>query len=576
MQNKELTGYPSIDKPWLKYYDEKAINTPLPKCSMYEYLYQCNKDYLDNTALNYFGKKITYKKLFENIDKVAVCLQAAGVKKGDIISVCTLTAPESVYLLYAINKVGAVSNWLGLTSPVQDLHEQLASTDSKLVFAVEMAYDLIVEAAKETKVEKIVSIPIEYSMPTAIKAAASLKQKHPKLNGMSIKWKEFLTLGEKNTFEPVEIDCETMALIMYTGGTTGTPKGVMLSNISSNSYHFNLSYTNNCKLTKYEKLGSYLSCVPLFLAFGIISCCHGPLCQSMQLVLAPDPSPDAVGKMVISYKPIHLIAGRLHYDMIIKAAKNKNVKLSFVVSAMYGGEKADSEWEQTVNSALQSNGANCYIQNGYGMTETAAATLFAPFKNSQCLIPFGNINVMITDPDNYDTEYGYDTEGELCISSNTIMVGYYQNDQETTETIFDKDGSRWLRTHDLAKISEDGLITITGRIKRIYYKNTKDMIAVRVYPMRTEEELSKSKYVERCAVVGVKDDIVAYRSIAYIILKDTTTNSEAVKAELDKLCRENLPESHVPDEYRFVESFPLTRAGKVDYRALEKMAEEEN
>ena len=161
-----MTGYPSIDKPWLKYYDEKAINAPLPKCSMYEYLYQCNKDYLDNTALNYFGKKITYKKLFENIDKVAVCLQAAGVKKGDIISVCTLTAPESVYLLYAINKVGAVSNWLGLTSPVQDLHEQLASTDSKLVFAVEMAYDLIVEAAKETKVEKIVSIPIEYSMPT--------------------------------------------------------------------------------------------------------------------------------------------------------------------------------------------------------------------------------------------------------------------------------------------------------------------------------------------------------------------------------------------------------------------------
>ena len=207
------------------------------------------------------------------------------------------------------------------------------------------------------------------------------------------------------------------------------------------------------------------------------------------------------------------------------------------------------------------------------MTETAATILITTSKYRSGLMPLYGVVTKITDPDNTETELSYDTEGELCISSNTIMVGYYQNDQETTETIFDKDGSRWLRTHDLAKISEDGLITITGRIKRIYYKNTKDMIAVRVYPMRTEEELSKSKYVERCAVVGVKDDIVAYRSIAYIIFKDKTLNSETVKAELDKLCRENLPESHVPDEYRFVSEFPLTRAGKVDYRALEKMEE---
>ena len=185
---KELTGYPSIDKPWLKYYSEEAINAPLPDCSMYEYLYDCNKDSLNHTAMNYFGKKITYKKLFENIDKVAAALQANGVKKGDIVSVCTLTAPETIYLLYAINKVGAVSNWLGLTSPVQDLHNQLASTDSKLVFVVEMAYNTIVEAAKNTKIGKIVSVPIEYSMPTAIKAAARLKSKRPELNDISIKW----------------------------------------------------------------------------------------------------------------------------------------------------------------------------------------------------------------------------------------------------------------------------------------------------------------------------------------------------------------------------------------------------
>ena len=574
MQNKELTGYPSIDKPWLKYYDEKAINTPLPKCSMYEYLYQCNKDYLDNTALNYFGKKITYKKLFENIDKVAVCLQAAGVKKGDIVSVCTLTSPESVYLIYAINKVGAVSNMLGLTSPVQDLHEQLTSTDSKLVFAVEMAYDLIVEAAKKTKVEKIVSIPIEYSMPTALKAAASLKQKHPMLNGMSIKWKEFLTFGEKNTFEPVEIDCETMAVIEYTGGTTGVPKGVMLSNKAINSHYINFYDTNRNKIFSFKDRDRFISGVPFFLVFGLCAACHSPLCHSMELVLAPDPSPAAGARIVLKYKINHVISGRLLIEELITQATNCD--LSYVKTLMYGGEETNKNWEKHITDCLSKYNMTAPLQNSYGMSETSAGVLTAINNETDGLIPCANVDVKIINPDNQNEEYGYDTEGELCISTEQLMIGYFKNETDTVNSLFECNGMRWLKTHDLATISSDGIIKITGRIKRIYSRTTQDMIQVRVYPMRIEEELSKSEYVERCAVVGVKDYIVAYRSIAYIIIKDKTTNSEIVKAELDKLCRENLPESHVPDEYRFVESFPLTRAGKVDYRALEKMAEEEN
>ena len=569
MTEKKLTGYPSIDKPWLKYYDEKAINSPLPKCSMYEYLYQCNKDYLDNTALNYFGKKITYKKLFENIDKVAVCLQAAGVKKGDIISVCTLTAPESVYLLYAINKVGAVSNWLGLTSPVQDLHEQLASTDSKLVFAVEMAYDLIVEAAKETKVEKIVSIPIEYSMPTALKAAASLKQKHPKLNGMSIKWKEFLTLGEKNTFEPVEIDCETMALIMYTGGTTGTPKGVMISNNAANS--FSAHYVDSGDVFYIKREHSFLNVLPPFLAFGAFACTHMPLCNGVEVILSPDPNPQNMPKLIIQYRPNHFCCGPLHINSIMDNKQLQNMDLSFVYSMIYGGESTTIEWQKQVNSFLKTHGARYGVINGYGMTEAAGAICTVTHKIDK-LITYAKNIIKIINPESKE-ECAYNETGEIVICTPTMMLGYYHNLRDTNEIIYEQNGIKWLRTGDLGKISENGELTITGRIKRIYWRKC-DEAVVRVYPMRIEETLEKSKYVKGCCVVGKKDDAIGYSSIAYIILKDKTTNSETVKAELDKLCRENLPESHVPDEYRFVESFPLTRAGKVDFRALEKMAEE--
>ncbi|MBP3855113.1 MAG: acyl--CoA ligase [Ruminiclostridium sp.] len=571
---KELTGYPSIDKPWLKYYSEEAINAPLPDCSMYEYLYYCNKDYLGNTALNYFGRKITYKKLFENIDKVAAALQKNGVKKGDIVSVCTLTAPETIYLLYAINKVGAVSNWLGLTSPVQDLHNQLDSTDSKLVFVVEMAYDTIVEAAKATKIEKIVSVPIEFSMSTAIKAAASLKNKHPVLNDISVRWKDFIESGTNTVFEPVGIDCNEMAVIIYTGGTTGIPKGVMLSNKSGNAYRINFLTSNLSGLTSYNQFEKFTSCVPLFLAFGLYACCHGPLCQTMELVLLPDPSPEYVAKQTINYKSNHIVAGRLHYDALAKIVNNNHIDLSYLKSAYYGGEQVEKIWEDKINVTFNESNAKCSILNGYGMTETSASILFTPANSPKGLIPFGNVNVRIISPDDPDIEYGYDIEGELCLSSDTIMLGYYKNEKETAETIFEKDGVRWLRTHDLATISKDGFITITGRIKRIYSRTNSEMIQVRVYPMRIEEELSKSKYVERCAVVGKKDDIVAYRSIAFIILKDKSANTETVKSSLEKLSRDNLPESHIPDKYIFVDEFPLTRAGKVDYRTLEKIAEE--
>ena len=571
MENKNLTGYPSIDKPWLKYYDEKAINSPLPKCSMYEYLYQCNKDYLDNTALNYFGKKITYKKLFENIDKVAVCLQAAGVKKGDIISVCTLTAPESVYLLYAINKVGAVSNWLGLTSPVQDLHEQLASTGSKLVFAVEMAYDLIVEAAKETKVEKIVSIPIEYSMPTAIKAAASLKQKRPKLNDMSIKWKEFLTLGEGKAFEAVEIDCKSMAIIEYTGGTTGVPKGVMLSAFAMNSYHNNFGTTNANGWTCYERGDSFLCCIPLFLAIGLSSCLHGPLTQGLECVLSPDPGPEAVVKVILKNKPNHIICAPIHYNHFIEILEKEKADLSFVKSAMYGGESIDIAWETRINSILNQHSMDCPVLNGYGMTETAAAILIVTRKLINGLLPLAGVNIKIIDEEM--NECRYNEKGELCLSSNTIMNGYFNNEAENGKVFFESDGTKWLRTSDLAVITDEGLVRITGRIKRIFWKKGINETINRIYPLRIEDVIEENKKAINCSVVGIKNEITGYKTIAFVIPKGGTDTS-ALEKELDKLCRENLPESHVPDEYRFVSEFPLTRAGKVDYRALEKMAEE--
>ena len=573
-ENQPLTGYPSIDKPWLKYYSEDASDTTNlnPNCSMYEFLWHQNQNCLQDIALNYFGRRITYGELFANIDSVAQSLCSLGVKQGDIVSICPLNTPEFVYLLYAVNKVGAVSNWVGLTSPISDLHAQLTSTGSRIVFTVSLAYAQIAEAANDSGVEKIVVVPIEHSMPVSLKAVLAFKNR--RVNRMGTSWRNFLN-RESGKTEVGEIRPDDIAMIEYTGGSTGVPKGVMLSNKAMNSYSVNVAAINQYGITHYKEQDKYLSGIPLFLAFGATACCHGPLCLSLELILAPDPSPEAGVKMIVKSKVNHIIAGRLLIEELVETAQKTRADLSFIRSLMYGGEETNKTWENSVTERLRSNNVDAPLRNGYGMTETAAAILVAPDNETDGLIPFTNVNVKVVDPEDESQEFSYDTEGELCISADTLMLGYYGNEEETKEIIFEENGTKWLKTHDLATISPDGIIRITGRIKRIYSRLTSDRIQIRVYPMRIEEMLIRNNLVHECAVVGVKDDAVAYRSVAYIILSDKAVDTDEARKQLEAYCKANLPDSHWPDEYVFVGKFPITRAGKVDYRALEEMAKEE-
>ena len=574
LENKPLTGYPSIDKPWLKYYSDSVDipTVPSPDCSMISFLQQCNAARTSFTALNYFGTKISYKDLFEHIDQAAASLQKYGVKKGDFISLCGLNTPEFVYLLYAVNKIGAVSNWLGLTSPITDLRGQLASTESKLVFVIDLAYTKIKEASQGTQVEEIISVPLGESMPTAMRLLYGLKNKQTK--SASLTWNKFLRIAGNEIPKYVMVTGNDLAMIEYTGGSTGVPKGVMLSNRNLNSYYINFNRTNNSGISYYLNADKYLACVPLFLAFGVSTSCHGPLSHGMELILAPDPNPDVLGKWILRSKPNHIAAGRVQIDGFAHVAKEARRDLSYIHSIMYGGEASDKNWEHKVQNILQKHQMKAPILNGYGMTECSACILVATTNTDEGLIPLGNVDVKVIDPDDPNMELGYDTEGELCLSSDTIMIGYFQNKEETEKAIFEENGQRWLRTQDLATITPDGTIHLTGRIKRIYHKLSPEKVDIRVYPMRIEESISGAEEIEKCAVIGVRDDITAYRTIAYLIPKADCKDLSGLKRTIEERCKANLPESHVPDEYVFISDFPLTRAGKVDYRALEKMAED--
>ena len=570
--DKKLTGYPSIDKPWLKYYQKDIPALPDVDQGMYLFLKENNSAHLENIALNYFGNKISFGEMFENIDKVADALKVHGVRKGDIVSVCPLNCPEFFYLFYAINKVGAVSNWIGLTSSEVDLREQLKSTRSTMVFTVSVAYENIIKATEGTEVRLIINVPIENSMPFLMKSvvrAKGIMKRHTRYE-----WQTFLKIATvKNNVDIVS--GSELALIEYTGGSTGIPKGVMLNNKAMNSYYANFYGANYCGLSAYKRNDRYLCAVPLFLALGISACCHGPLCHGMELVLAPDPSPKAGTKIIIRSKVNHLVCGRQHVEGLLAEVKNTSIDLSHISSIMYGGEETNKTWENMIKEKLKHNKMNAPVLNGYGMTESAAAIFIELDDGIDGLIPLANVNAKIVDPNDCSIEYGYDVEGELCISTDTIMQGYYKKEQESTDILFEENGVKWMKTHDLAKISRDGHIKITGRIKRIYCKLDSDDITIRVYPMRIEETIQKVNEVKACAVVGVKDDVIVYRTIAYIIPENISGDKEILRNQIEAICCKELPKSHVPDEYIFVDSFPLTRAGKVDYRSLEGMAIQE-
>ena len=420
-EEKILTGYPSIDKPWLKYYTKKVSHIPSSDMSMYAFLLENNKNNLEYTALNYFGRKLTFRVLLEKIDIVASALRSLGIKKGDIVSLCALNVPEFVYLLYALNKIGAVSNWIGLTSPIADLHMQLASTDSKVVFTINIAYPQIEKAAKDTKVEKIISVPIEESMPAFMKMVVGYKNRHIKVAGQS--WKEFIGAATGKT-EDAAILPDDMAIIEYTGGSTGVPKGVMLSNKALNTHYVDFFMTNSNGIFSFSKADRMISGVPFFLVFGMCACCHSPLCHGMELVLAPDPSPSAGAKIIKKYRINHVMAGRPLVEELLRITQKENGDLSYIKSIMYGGEKTNKVWENNVRDELNKYNLNAPILNSYGMSETSAGVLTAPDDTTDGLIPCAGVEVKIVNPENCNEEYGYGKEGELCISTEQIMLGY--------------------------------------------------------------------------------------------------------------------------------------------------------
>lgn len=565
MKTKGLTGYPAIDRPWLDYYSPSDIDAEPMKGTMYQYMFCENKDRMDKTALSYFGKKITYQAMHEKIEQTAKALVASGVKKGDIVSICLLTAPEFLYLLYAVNKLGAICSFLAVNANEQTLHQQLASSHSKVVFCIDMITETMLAAIKGTEVTEVVSISLTDSMPFPYSLLGRIKYRNRKISAV-LGWKTFLERQTQTLQHLTESDESLPAVIEYTSGTTGVPKGALLSNAAANGLAFHYSHMSD--MLSFHKGDTFLDILPPFYAYGVFFGAHMPLSLGLELILYPNPAPKGFSSLIKKYRPNHFSAGPLHIDDLMKNRRIRNMDLSFLVTAAFGGDAVSKAWEENAATFLRSHGAESGLMQGYGMTEMAGSFCTSTHKY-QFMIPFVKNNIRIINPDTgEDLKYGQ--EGEICVSGPTMMLGYYQNEDETERIIWTENGRQWMHTGDLGVVLENGSIQISGRLKRIYW-TVGDRGIYRVFPMNIENILCMHKNVRQSAVIGVKDGDRGYRSVAYIVLVDENEEKNTLN-ELVTLCKDRLEESSQPVKYYFLTEMPVTPAGKIDYRALEEMA----
>ena len=570
MEETRLTGYPSIDKPWLKYYSEEAINAPLPECTAYELLYRNNKDHLNDIALNYYDRKITYKELFDEIEKAAKGFVACGVQAGDVVILSSVNSPEIVYSFYALNRLGAVANMVDPRTSEDDIYLYIRDSFAKVVVALEAVCPLMYRAGCRANISKVISISPAYSLTPVKKLFYRARNKSPNLSSEIITWKEFVYAGETIKAKYAEYTRAERCVIAHTGGTTGTPKGVILSNDNLNAIVHGYRFTG----IPFERKQKFFADLPPFIMYGLCIGIHAALCSGLEVILYPIFSPKDFPKQFKKYKPNHFADGADHIRYLSESSLTKKMDLSFLITAAVGGDGLSIELEKKVNQFLLEHGCKFEVVKGYGMSE-CAATAFTTFKSANELgsvgIPMVKNNVKIVDTDS-GLELFYDEIGEIWISSPSMMLGYMNNPDETSKLIIrGEEGEIWARTGDLGCISNGGLLFHKGRIRRIYLSSVGDQPA-KIFPLLVEEKLRESINITDCCVVGRPIGDSTYNEAVAFIVKCSQKSDESLIEELKDICRKSVPTYMAPVKYAFLDNLPLTPIGKVDYRALEELA----
>ena len=571
-EEKELIGYPSIDKPWLKHYSEQELNMDIPLCSLYDYLYLNNKDNLSGYAINYFGTKITYGELFQNIDLVAKAFKEQGVIPGDVCTIVSVSCVTEVLCFYALNRIGAIPNCVNVLASEEELAQYFKDADSKIVVTLDLFGNKVVGAANKSKVEKIISFSLAEWMPTVVKWGYAYKtrkvDKGVLKDSKVLEWKEFLRVPNANSINlDYKKNGETVGVMAHTGGTTGFPKTVLLADNALNTVACHYKYG-----MKHEKGDVFLNILVPFVVYGSSTCMHMPLCLGLCVAIIPKFDAAEWGQYIRKYRPNHIAGIPSYMEPMLKDTKLNNVDMDCIKTIAVGGDGMNEKLEIELNQFLAEHNSKASIIKGYGMTEVCATALTC-YNHCNKLgsvgIPLVKNIVKIYDNEN-SKECRYREIGEVCLCCASAMLGYKDNIEETNALFnIHSDGIKWLHTGDLGYIDEDGFLFLSGRMKRMLILGDGG-IKYKVFPNVIEEVICKVEEVQTACVVSID---INGNSVAkaYVVLKTTTEEKQRIEHKIKMRCEMELPEYMRPERYTYLEQLPLTSVGKIDYKVLEKM-----
>ncbi|HIU33799.1 MAG TPA: AMP-binding protein [Candidatus Pullichristensenella excrementigallinarum] len=563
-----------LSAPWLKFYGNVPHTINYPDKTMYEMIELAARSNPDGIAYTFMGKKTDYRTFLAKIQSTAKALIAFGIRKGDRVTISMPNSPQALDCFYALNRIGAIPTMIHPLSAPGEIAFYLNASKSKAILTLDQFYPKVEEiiSTVDHPVKVLIArIRDELKAPVRYAFLMTKGRALPKLEPCSkyTFWNDFMEAGQlaNPTLPPITEKGQDGAAILYSGGTTGTTKGIMLSNLNFNALALQTAAASGFSSLEGFKM---LSVMPLFHGFGLGIGIHTALVAGCTCILVPQFSVATYAKILKKKRP-NLIPGvPTLFEALLRADKLENADLSFLRGVFSGGDSLSIELKRKVDRFLKDHGATVQIREGYGTTECVTASCLTPkdyYREGSIGVPFPDTFYKIVRPGT-DEEVPAGEEGEIVISGPTVMLGYVDNDEETAQTLRrHADGHIWLHTGDLGMMDADGFVYFKQRIKRMIITS-----GYNVYPSQLENIIDGHEKVLYSCVVGVKDPYKMQKVKAYIVPKPGVQVDEALKKDILAYCEKRIAKYAMPYDIEFREELPKTLVGKVAYRKLEEEA----
>ena len=561
----------SASAPWVNFYGNTPKSIDYPRKTMYQLLSDTARRYPQNIAYVFMGKETDYATFLRRVDLAAKAFVAMGIHRGDRVTICMPNSPQGVDCFYALNRIGAIPNMIHPLSAPHEIAFYLNASHSKAILTLDQFYYKVEQILPDLHDTcRIIIAKIQDELPGMKKALFPLTktarsvQKLPKTG--YILWNDFLNAGRRSKKElpPDEGKYDDCGAILYSGGTTGTTKGIVLTNKNFNALGQQVIAAN----PMFRPGDKMLAAMPIFHGFGLGVCIHTMLTQGGRCILVPRFTPKSYAKDLVKQRCNFIAGVPTLYEALLRLPDMEGADLSCLKGVFSGGDSLSIELKKKLDKFLYDHKASIQVREGYGTTETVTACCLTPshmHKEGSIGLPFPDTYIKIVKPGT-EEELPYGEEGEILLAGPTVMKEYMHHPEETAKTLqHHADGLTWVCTGDLGTMDSEGFVYFRGRAKRMIVTS-----GYNVYPAQIENILDAHEFVQMSCVIGVPDPLKMQKVKAFIMLKPGVPADQNTKDTLMAYAKKNIAKYALPYDIEFRSELPKTLVGKVAYRVLEE------